>query len=105
MNILVTGAKGFVGKNLVTALNNIKEKKDKTRVIEVEEVYEFDINTDISLLDEPELSFHLEWQGIFLNSLETISQLRSIQCIVCTHSPEIFRYQWNMSIDLFKQLN
>ncbi|MBE6131278.1 MAG: SDR family oxidoreductase [Erysipelotrichaceae bacterium] len=52
MKVLVTGALGFVGKNLVTALNNIKEKKDKTRVIEVEEVYEFDINTDISLLDE-----------------------------------------------------
>ena len=52
MKILVTGALGFIGKNLVTALNNIKEKKDKTRVIEVEEVYEFDINTDIKFLDK-----------------------------------------------------
>ena len=70
--------------------------------------YDLLFNADddsLILIDEPELSFHLEWQGIFLNSLETISQLRSIQCIVCTHSPEIFRYQWNMSIDLFKQLN
>lgn len=52
MKVLVTGALGFVGKNLVTALNNIKDKKDKTRVVEIEEVYEFDINTDINLLDE-----------------------------------------------------
>ena len=53
------------------------------------------------LIDEPELSFHLEWQGVFLNQLDTITQLRTIQCIVCTHSPEIFKYQWNMFIDLF----
>ena len=52
MKVLVTGALGFVGKNLVTALNNIKEKKDKTRSVEIEAVYEFDINTDIMLLDE-----------------------------------------------------
>ena len=53
MNILVTGAKGFVGKNLVSALYNIKLGKDRTRPnIIVDEIYEFDRNTDISLLDE-----------------------------------------------------
>ena len=31
MNILVTGAKGFVGKNLCAALKNIKDGKDRTR--------------------------------------------------------------------------
>ena len=31
MNILVTGAKGFVGKNLVAALENIRDGKDRTR--------------------------------------------------------------------------
>ncbi len=66
--------------------------------------YDLLFNADddsLILIDEPELSFHLEWQGIFLNQLETITRLRSIQCIICTHSPEIFRYKWNMSIDLF----
>ena len=52
MKVLVTGAKGFIGKNLVTALKNILDKKDKTRNFEIEEVYEFDIDTDIKLLDE-----------------------------------------------------
>ena len=52
MKVLVTGAKGFIGKNLVTALKNIKDKKDKTRNFEIEEVYEFDIDTNIDLLDE-----------------------------------------------------
>ena len=36
MNILVTGAKGFVGKNLVANLNNIKDGKNRTRSISVD---------------------------------------------------------------------
>ncbi|MCQ2301244.1 MAG: capsular polysaccharide biosynthesis protein CapF [Bacteroidales bacterium] len=52
MKILVTGAKGFVGKNLVANLNNIKEGKDRTRPnLHVEEIFEYDIDTDPMLLD------------------------------------------------------
>ena len=52
MNILVTGAKGFVGKNLCAALRNIKEGKDRTRpAITIDEIYEYDIDTGPSLLD------------------------------------------------------
>jgi len=63
MNILVTGAKGFVGKNLVEALKNIRDGKDKTRGINVENIYEFDIDTPVEKLDEycknAEFVFHL----------------------------------------------
>lgn len=53
MKILVTGAKGFVGKNLVCALNNLKDGKDRTRPnIKIDEVYEYDIDSNISELDE-----------------------------------------------------
>ena len=52
MKILVTGAKGFVGKNLVANLYNIKNGKDRTRDIKIEEIFEFDIDTDIKLLDK-----------------------------------------------------
>ena len=51
MKILVTGAKGFVGKNLVCNLLNIKEGKNRTRNIVIDEVFEYDINTDPGLLD------------------------------------------------------
>ena len=45
MNILITGAKGFVGKNLCAALKNIKDGKDKTRpALSVEEIYEYDFS-------------------------------------------------------------
>ena len=53
MNILVTGANGFVGKNLVCSLQNIKEGKDRTRPeLTIDEIYEFDIDSDADLLDE-----------------------------------------------------
>lgn len=52
MNILVTGAKGFIGKHLVNALNNIRTKKDKVHNIDINNVYEYDIDTSIDLLDE-----------------------------------------------------
>ncbi len=64
MRILVTGAKGFVGKNLCAALKNIQDKKDRTRPgLLVEEVFEYDIDTDLSLLDKycerADFVFHL----------------------------------------------
>ena len=53
MNILVTGAKGFVGKNLCVSLKNIRDGKDRTRpAISIGEIYEYDIDTDPALLDE-----------------------------------------------------
>ena len=53
MKILVTGAKGFAGKNLVENLKNIRDGKNKTHPnIQIDEIFEFDIDTDKSLLDK-----------------------------------------------------
>ena len=53
MRILVTGAKGFVGKNLCATLYNIRDGKDRTRPdMKIDEVYEYDIDTDPKMLDE-----------------------------------------------------
>ena len=52
MKILVTGAKGFVGKNLCAALKNIKEGKDKRLPgLSIEEVYEYDLDSTLEELD------------------------------------------------------
>lgn len=51
MNILVTGANGFVGKNLCAALKNIRDDKDKTRSLKIDGIFEYDIDTDKALLD------------------------------------------------------
>lgn len=53
MKILVTGAKGFVGKNLCWALKNIRDGKDKTRPsLKIDEVYEYDIDSVSEQLSE-----------------------------------------------------
>ena len=53
MKILITGAQGFVGKNLAAALKNIKEGKDRTHPdIAINEVYLYDIDSDKKLLEE-----------------------------------------------------
>lgn len=53
MKILVTGAKGFVGKNLCAVLNNIKDGKDKTRPsLHIDEVLEYDIDSTFEQLQE-----------------------------------------------------
>lgn len=52
MNILITGAKGFIGKNLIATLHNIADGKDKSFGIDSDlTVFEYDIDTDASLLD------------------------------------------------------
>ena len=51
MKILITGAKGFVGKNLVANLYNIKDGKDRTRNLQIDEIFEYDIDSDPSFLE------------------------------------------------------
>ncbi len=64
MNILITGAKGFAGKNLCAALEAIQTGKDRTRPgLQVDALYPFDTDTDPALLDtycrQADFVFHL----------------------------------------------
>ncbi len=64
MNILITGAAGFAGKNLTAALQNIRDGKDRTHPgIVVERLYLYDIDTPRTVLEEAcrdaDFVFHL----------------------------------------------
>ena len=64
MNILITGAKGFVGRNLTEALKNLRDHKDRTRpALQIDNIYEYDIDTPKEKLDEfcekADFVFHL----------------------------------------------
>ena len=53
MNILITGSAGFVGQNLVAALKNIRDGKDRTHPdLSVGEIYEYDVHSSPEELDE-----------------------------------------------------
>lgn len=51
MKVLVTGAHGFVGKNLCAQLNNIKDGKARNYPVKISEVMEYDLDTPTELLD------------------------------------------------------
>ena len=52
MKVLVTGAKGFVGKNLCSQLNNIREGKARWyEGVQVDEVFEYDLGNTQEELD------------------------------------------------------
>ena len=64
MNILITGANGFVGKNLVASLRNIRDGKDKTTGLSSElNLMEYEVDTNPVLLDgycaKADFVFHL----------------------------------------------
>jgi len=64
MNILITGAAGFVGKNLTCALQNIKDGKDRTHPgITPDELYLYDVESPADLLEtaceKADFVFHL----------------------------------------------
>lgn len=52
MKILITGSTGFVGKNLVEGLKNIRDGKDKTRDFTIEEIFEYTRNSTQEDLDK-----------------------------------------------------
>ena len=53
MNVLVTGAAGFLGRNLVENLKNIRDGKNRTRpLLSIGEIYEYDIDSTAEELDE-----------------------------------------------------
>lgn len=64
MNILITGARGFIGRNLIETLHNIRDGKDKSFGLDSNiTVFEYDIDTDPALLDlyckNADFVFHL----------------------------------------------
>ncbi len=52
------------------------------------------------LIDEPELSLHVEWQVNFLAELQKITELASLDVLMATHSPDIINDRWDLTVEL-----
>ena len=65
MNILVTGARGFVGRNLCENLKNIRDGKNRTRpALNITDIFEYDLDTAPALLDTaPRQTLYSTWPG------------------------------------------
>lgn len=55
------------------------------------------------LIDEPEISFHPEWQEKFLDILDEIRKINSFSVLVATHSPILIGDRWDFVIELAEQ--
>ena len=51
------------------------------------------------LVDEPEISLHIEWQETYLDKLIAICEMNSLQAIVATHSPNIVSSHYDFLVD------
>ena len=78
---------------------------EKQMIIQVYELLFRAQSGTLVLIDEPELSLHMMWQMNYLKNLTQIAKLRGFQCIVATHSPQIFNSLWSKSVDLFNISN
>ena len=52
------------------------------------------------MIDEPELSLHVEWQDEILNDLEQMADLSDFRVLLATHSPQIIGDRWDLTIRL-----
>jgi predicted ATP-binding protein involved in virulence len=52
------------------------------------------------LIDEPELSLHIEWQQKFLKDLINIAELVGFDVLIATHAPSIINDYWSLAVDL-----
>lgn len=55
------------------------------------------------LIDEPEISFHPEWQEKFINILIDIIKLKKFSVLIATHSPILIGNRWDKVIELAEQ--
>lgn len=53
-------------------------------------------NATFFLIDEPEISLHVDWQRSFLDGLQMISKIRNHRFLIATHSPQIINGQLSL---------
>lgn len=66
-------------------------------------IHELIFNTQknsLILIDEPELSLHLEWQQRFLDDLSRVSKISGFDVLIATHSADIIGANWDLTVEL-----
>ncbi len=84
-------------------LKDLSSGEQHEVVLLYELIFKAKPNTTV-LIDEPEISLHITWQNDFLKDLMQIIKLQSIQVIIATHSPQIINENWDLTVNLEKQV-
>ncbi|MDR3366859.1 MAG: AAA family ATPase [Prevotellaceae bacterium] len=106
-SIVINGSQGFYfqlsnGQRL--RLTDLSSGEQQEVVLLYELLFKTNSNTLI-LIDEPEISLHVEWQKPFLGDLQKIAKVKQISFLISTHAPSIINDKWNLTKDLFELAN
>lgn len=102
----ITGKKIEFGKQGISLISNGKELSLET--LSSGEKHDFIMfynlifnikDHGLVLVDEPEISLHIEWQESYLDILIEICELNDLQAIVATHSPNIVSSHYDLLVD------
>lgn len=58
------------------------------------------IPNSLILIDEPELSLHVEWQVQFIKDLQEITKISELDVLLATHSPDLIHDRWDLTVEL-----
>jgi predicted ATP-binding protein involved in virulence len=106
-SIIINGSQGFYfqlsnGQRL--NLTDLSSGEQQEVVLLYELLFKTNSNTLI-LIDEPEISLHVEWQKPFIQDLQKIAKMKQISFLVSTHAPGIINDKWDLTRDLFDLAN
>jgi ABC-type transport system involved in cytochrome c biogenesis ATPase subunit len=62
------------------------------------------VESGVVLLDEPEISFHPEWQELFPEVLAKVVRLNGCMIVMATHSPTLIQDKWDSVVELADQV-
>lgn len=80
-------------------LNQLSSGEKQEIVLFYELIFDIEHNVHL-LIDEPEISLHIEWQLKFMDDLLEIAKYKGLKVTVATHSPQIINNHWDIQVDL-----
>jgi predicted ATP-binding protein involved in virulence len=89
----------FKSRNGVLLPGDLSSGEQHELVLFYELLFKTKANS-LVLIDEPELSLHVDWQMQFLQDLTEIANVSSFDVLVATHSPSIINDRWDLTVAL-----
>lgn len=104
-SISINKTKGFIftssnGKNILPI--NLSSGEQHELILYYELLFRIKENSLI-LIDEPEISLHIEWQRAFLKDLHKVIELVDLDALIATHSPDIVYNRFDLTVQLISE--
>ena len=100
---MIDTERGFVIRSTVTNRELSLQQLSSGEQHELVLIYEllFHVNENsLILIDEPEISLHVDWQMQFLDDIQKVVGLTPFDVLIATHSPMIINERWDLTVEL-----